>query len=186
MTKTLSTVTTLELLPENLREDQDIIAASKSLDKRDQLILNFVTNLNILPRVDELSDELLDHVAYFFHVDFYDQSFEREVKIELINESIYLHRIKGTPRAVELLVEKLFGQGIVEEWYEYGGEPYTFRVITNNPEVTQERAAEFVRAVNTVKNARSHLDSVILQQREEMDLLFAAVVHEGSKETYSQ
>ncbi|OLS34227.1 phage tail protein I [Alkalihalophilus pseudofirmus] len=176
----------LDLLPPSLKHDPDIIAASRAIDTGFLLLADEVNNLILLPRVNELSEDLLDHLAYYLHVDFYDRSLEIETKRKLVKDSLYLHQIKGTPKAVEHLIETLFDEGQVQEWFEYGGEPYTFRVITSNPTVSNERASEFIRALDSVKNMRSHLESVILEQTENMNLYFAGNVHVGSYETYRQ
>lgn len=186
MSKSIFDVELMDLLPENLKKDPDIIAASKAVDFGFSMVVNSVDRTLILPRIDQLESDVLDHVAYFFHVDFYNQSLDIETKRKLIKESVYIHQIKGTPAAVEILIETLFDEGTVEEWFEYDGLPYRFRVVTSNQSVTQERAEEFVRALNTVKNTRSHLDSVIILNSEKMNLYWGGFVHEGIKEEYRQ
>ncbi|RTQ95599.1 phage tail protein I [Lysinibacillus telephonicus] len=186
MSKTIYEVQLMDLLPESLKNDPDIIAASKAVDLGFSVVVNAVDKSLILPRIDQLESDVLDHVAYFFHVDFYDRSLDIETKRKLIKESVYIHQIKGTPAAVEILIETLFDEGTVEEWFDYGGNPYRFRVVTSNQSVTQERAEEFLRALNTVKNTRSHLDSVIILQTEQMDFKLAGIVHQGIHEVYGQ
>ena len=44
----------------------------------------------------------------------------------------------GTRRAVERVVTAYFGSGQVQHWYEYGGRPHFFKILTNNPQVTAE------------------------------------------------
>lgn len=176
----------LDILPETLKNDPDIIAASKAVDLGFSMIVNDANKVLILPRIDYLDSDVLDHVAYFFHVDFYDKSLDVETKRKLIKESVYIHQIKGTPRAVEILIETLFDEGIVEEWFDYGGTPYRFRVVTSNQSVTHERAEEFVRALNTVKNTRSHLDNVVILNSEDMNLYWGGFIHEGIFEEYRQ
>lgn len=186
MNRTIYEVSVLDLLPENLRNDPDIIAASKAIDTGFFAVADEVKDITVIPRVSDVNEDMLDHLAYFFHVDFYDRSLDVEVKRKLVKESVYIHQIKGTPRAVELLIETLFDEGKVEEWFEYGGTPYRFRVITTNESVTTDRAADFIRALDSVKNIRSHLDSVIIEQVEKMDLIHAGFVHVGSYESYEQ
>ena len=169
-----------------MRNDPDIIAASEAVDLGFLQLADEVNNVIILPRVDDVSEEILDHLAYFFHVDFYDLSLDIETKRKLVKESVYIHQIKGTPLAVEILISTLFGEGEVSEWFEYGDTPYRFRVITGNESVTTERAEEFIRALNTVKNARSVLDRVILLQSEKMNLYWGGIVHQGSYVEYRQ
>lgn len=183
---TIYEVQLTDLLPQSLKNDPDMIAASKAVDIGFLLLVDLSKKLIVLPRVDDQPEEILDHLAYYLHVDFYDLSMPIETKRQLVKGSVYIHQIKGTPRAVELLIETLFDEGIVEEWFEYDGNPYRFRVITSNQSATNEKAEEFIRALNTVKNTRSHLDSVIILQSEKMNLYWGGFVHIGSNEEYRQ
>lgn len=164
----------MNLLPPNLRRDSKLAAAAKSLESDMHQIATAISKLSLYDRLDSLNDAEADELAWDFHVDFYDTDLPLEQKRELVKNSIRLHRIKGTPAAIEDLVTILFGEGKVEEWYEYGGEPGYFRVMTNNPEVTLDRAQEFYRAVESVKRLSAHLEEVILSQAEELQLYFGS------------
>ncbi|MEH7122121.1 phage tail protein I [Bacillus sp. JJ1773] len=180
-------ISVLDLLPPNLKQDPDLMAAAKSLDTPFAVTVNDVQKCIILPNIDNITDHaLLDLLAWETHLDFYDTSLPIEIKRELIKKAPSFHRKKGTPAAVEELVATLFDEGRVEEWFEYGGLPYRFQVVTNNRSVTAERAEEFIKALNSVKRLSAHLERVIIQQKEEMNLYFAGVVHEGDFETIRQ
>lgn len=180
-------VSVLDLLPLSLKQDPDIVAASKSLDKQMVITAKDVEKCIILPNIDSINDHfLLDLLAWETHLDFYDTSLSIETKRELIKKAPSFHRKKGTAAAVEELVATLFDEGEVEEWFEYGSVPFRFQVVTNNQSVTGEKAAEFLLALNSVKRLSAHLERVIIQQKEEMNLYFAGVVHEGTFETIRQ
>lgn len=176
----------LQLLPENLRHDPDVIAASKAIDHEFLLVVNEVENCILLPRIDDLDSEIVDLLAWETHVDFYETSLPIQVKRELVKDSMRYHRHKGTPAAVEELIETVFEEGKVVEWFEYGAEPYLFKVVTNNLSVTQEKAQEFIRALATVKNTRSWLDKVELTQVEVMNIYYAGILHTGESLTLRQ
>ncbi|GAK06023.1 putative phage tail protein [Geomicrobium sp. JCM 19037] len=158
-----------------------MIAAASSLDLGFFELVENSKKLAMIPNINEQDHDVLDHLAFTFSVDAYERSMGLETKRELISDAVFLHQTRGTPAAVERLITTLFNDGRVEEWWEYGGEPYMFRVITNNPSANQERALEFIRAVNAVKNMRSHLETVILEQMERMSLYWAGFVHQGDK-----
>lgn len=179
----ISNVSMLDLLPPNIRRDPALKAAAKSLDGELKSITTAISKLSRYDRLDELTDVEADELAWELHVDFYDTSLPIAQKRELVKNAIRFHRRKGTPAAVEELVAILFGEGKVEEWFEYGGERGYFQVITNNPEVTQEKAQEFYRAVESVKRLSAHLERVILSQSEPMNLYFAGVLRMGEKMT---
>lgn len=172
-------ISVLDLLPPNLKQDPDIIAASKSIDDEFLLVVNEAKQCILLPRIDELGSDIVDLLAWQLHVDFYDSTLPIEVKRELVKNSKKWHMEKGTPSAVEELISTVFDYGHVIEWFDNGGKPYTFQVETTNESVTISKAQQFIRALDSVKNKRSWLDKVIILLSENMDLYFAGVVHTG-------
>ena len=174
------------LLPSSLKNDPFVVALGEAVEIELKEAYREAEKLSNLNDIDNLPEDLLDYLAYQKHVDFYDTSYPIEVKRKLVKESTHFHRIKGTPAAVEQLANTVFGDGQVKEWFDYDGQPYRFIVETSNQSATNERAQEFIKAINTVKNARSHLEKVVLLSTEQMNLYWAGVVHIGSKETYRQ
>ncbi len=171
----------IDIIPPNLKQDPDIIAASKAIDNEFSMVVTEAKECIILSRIDELGSDLIDILAWEMHVDFYDSTLPLDTRRQLVKNSLRWHQMKGTPAAVEELISTLFDEGKVEEWFEYGGNPYTFRVVTNNSSVTQDRAIEFIKALNSVKNERSWLDKVVITQNEDLKLNFAGIVHAGEK-----
>jgi len=176
----------LDLLPPNLKNDPDMIAASKAVDNQFLLAVNEVNKCILLPNLDTLPSDVVDLLAWQMHVDFYDNTLDLAVRRDLVRNSIRWHKQKGTPKAVEELISTVFDSGEVDEWFNYGGEPYTFQVITTNETVTMDKAEQFIRALNSVKNERSWLDKVVIQIGDEMDLYFAGVIHTGDFITISE
>lgn len=152
------------LLPPSLKGDPFIVALAeaseievKSAYREAEQLVNFFD-------VDQLPEYLLDYLAYQKHVDFYDTALPIEQKRELIKKADYFHRLKGTPAAVEGLISILFGQGRILEWFEYDGEPYHFKIRTNNYTVMGNQTEKFIKSLESVKNLRSKLDAVEYEQ----------------------
>lgn len=127
--------------------------------------------------VDELPSELLDHLAVLCHTDNYDSGFPLDVKRNLVKNSILVHKHKGTKLAVETHVSGIFGTAKVEEWYQYKGRPFTFRMTVEgiNTFLEDRGVDKLLEAINSSKNERSHLDggeesSIVLRWPENMDL----------------
>jgi phage tail P2-like protein len=179
-------VSLLDLLPDSLKYDPDIQALALAITPELQSISNDIAQCILLKNIDSLPDEVLDVLAWDYHVDFYDTSLEIEQKRELIKNSIALHRKKGTPAAVEDLVTIVFGDGEVEEWFEYGGDPYHFRVLTNNASVTQDQTDLFQRALSSVKNERSWLEKIVIKMGDSMNLYVGCALHIGDNLTLKQ
>ncbi|MFY0545444.1 phage tail protein I [Brevibacillus sp. H7] len=179
-------ISLVELLPPSLLADEKVKAAAQAIDSELKKVTEAIAKLTLLYSVDDLEDAWLDELAWSLHVDFYDVTLPIEQKRELVKNSDAWHRRKGTPSAVEELVSTIFGDGEVEEWYDYGGQPYHFRVVTNNFAATNEQAEEFTKAVNSVKNARSWLETIILRAGDELNLYYGNVLHMGEFMTVEQ
>ncbi len=187
MRSSIYEVKLVDLLPPNLKDDPDIAAASEAIDESFLAVVNETAKCIIMPAIDRITDHaLLDLLAWDRHVDNYDQSLSLEQKQQIIKNSYKWHMTKGTPAAVEELVATIFGDGVIEEWFEYNGDPFMFEVHTNNDSATNEKAEEFYKAVNAVKNLRSHLERVVITRSEEMDMFFMGAIHIGEHVRFQQ
>ena len=174
MSKDLQSVSLLDILPPNLLADKQIYAAAQALDDELQKITEATRNALLLPRLDELSEEVIDLLAWQWHVDFYEPSMSIETKRQLVRESIAWHRIKGTKAAVEKMAQTVFKGGVVTEWFEYGGEPYHFRIdVLNAPNMTEESRERLLAVVNASKNTRSWLDELRFRREAQNDMYYA-------------
>lgn len=87
-----------------------------------------IDSLRIYTRIDELPEWLLDILARDFAVDWYDRSYTLEEKRKTIKDSFYVHRHRGTKAAVERAISAIYPNPKVLEWFEYGGDPYHFKL----------------------------------------------------------
>ena len=175
MSKDLQSASLLDILPPNLLADKKINAAARALDDELQKITAATRNVLLLPRLDELSEEVIDLLAWQWHVDFYEPSMSIETKRQLVRESIAWHRIKGTKAAVEKMTQTVFKGGVVTEWFEYGGEPYHFRIdVLNAPNMTEENRGRLLAVVNASKNTRSWLDELRFRREAQNDMYYAS------------
>lgn len=176
----------IDLIPPNLREDENVRAAAEAIDSELQAVTELMPSVAILHHIDTLDEQWIDELAWQFHVDFYDPNLPIEQKRELVKNSLAWHRRKGTPSAVAELITTIFGSGQVAEWYEYGGQPGYFKVTTSDPSATNERAREFLAAINSVKNTRSWLESIELTTVATSELYIGFALHMGEHLTIRQ
>ena len=109
-----------------------------------------------------MDDKILDELAWQFHVDFYSVDFPIHVKRNLIKNAKKIHKLKGTPAAVENLLSSIFGNATLKEWFEYDGEPFMFKVRIEVENNINSLLDKFEKSINTVKNTRSHLEKIEL------------------------
>jgi phage tail P2-like protein len=144
-----------------------------------QQIANEVRLCLIYNRIDELAEPILDELAQQMKIDWYDTAADILVKRQLIKTAPVIKRCLGTPYAVEEIIKIYFGDGELQEWFNYGGDPGMFKVVTNNSSVTGELAQQFIRVLDAVKRKSSHLEEIIIALSGEMNLYYAGVVHTG-------
>ncbi len=140
----------------------------------------------VLPAVKNIPERILDSIAFELHIDWYDAAAPLDVKQALVKNSDKVHMYLGTPYAVEQVIHDYFGDGYVIEWFEYGGQPYHYKVVTSNPAVSGELAGRFVKAVEKVQNIRSRLEQVIISMSAEMDCFTGNAIHTGDYYTVEQ
>lgn len=165
-------------LPPPLKNDQTMTALARVIAEQLQGTVRQIGKNIIYARIDELDEQTLDVLAYDLHVDWYDYSYPIEVKRQTIRDSVRVHRRLGTKYAVETALGAVFPGTRVQEWFEYGGEPYMFKVIIGATEsgVSADRQAAVLERVRFYKNLRSHLEA-ISYQIEKKAAVFTAAVH---------
>lgn len=161
MNKQLSHDSLMHVLPMPLDEDPSMHVLGDAT-ARELSVLGEKTDLpRLFPRIDELQESLLDILARDFKVDWYNYDADLETKRMVIRDSFYIHRHLGTPAAVQRAINDIFGTGYLEEWFEYGGNPYHFMVYTSNTSIMRENRNRFYRLLAIVKSVRSVLDGIV-------------------------
>lgn len=158
----------LDILPSSIVKDPKINAAAKALDVQLKALSYDTRFVLHIPRLDELPHEVLDTLAYQLHCDFWEPStMSLETKRNLLRESIYFHRIKGTPAALEKHLG-YFGikAKVIENW-EYGGKPYFFKLTLSDVAFLGDDGETFLRLIYAAKNERSWLDAFIFDLSQE-------------------
>lgn len=140
--------------------------------------------LLIYPAIDSLNEQLIDYLAVQMHVDEYDDTENLDVKRQQVKQSFLLHRLKGTKYAVQKAVSTVYQSAKVEEWPEYSGEPYHFRVTGITAPMTEiKNINKLVRLINAYKNTRSWLDYVQFNRLYRQTFLFGGNVNLVRKTT---
>ena len=160
MSMKLSDVDMIKLLPPFMRNDETDSALSGAINQLFRDPAKRVQQNRIWDQIDYLNDEQLDEIAWEINIDWYSTSMEISRKRATIKVAQQVMEKRGTKWAVEQLISAYFGPGYVHEWFEDGGDPYTFKVLTTNPSIGDDDMANFMRQVDVAKSVRSHLDGV--------------------------
>lgn len=122
-----------------------------------------VPMLHLMANLEKQSDDVLNHLAWQFHVDFYDAKFERHKKIALIRTAFEVHKYKGTPYALEKVLEAVGLPGEVLEWFDTEKEPYTFRIELDNTKIDEGILQMLKQMIHHYKNTRSGLEDIFIR-----------------------
>ncbi|WP_432702483.1 phage tail protein I [Lysinibacillus sphaericus] len=152
----------LKLLPHSLRQDPVFIAIAEAIEIQLNQAYREAESISNLVNIDAIPGELLDLLAFEKHVDFYQSNLPIEQKRNLVKSSISLHRKKGTPAAIQEVFKKLALDSKLKEWFQYGGEPYYFKIEVNikDKSVSEETFSSLITMINEYKNTRSHLEKI--------------------------
>ena len=152
----------LRSLPVALSGDPKIVALADAIAGVLAQRLEEIRRASIYPRIDWLDEELLDILAQDFKVDWWDSDYSLEEKRRTLSTSWQVHKTLGTKAAVEKAIRAVYPKTQVREWFEYGGNPYCFRLeidITNDTKNSQKQQ-RVLKLLNYYKSLRSHLDSL--------------------------
>ena len=143
-----------------------------------------IEQLRIYPMIDRLPEKLLDILAYDFKVDWWDADYSLEEKRRTLKDSWRVHKMLGTKAAVERAISSIYPHTQVLEWFEYGGEPYHFRLDINitNDTIDSAKQRRVLERMNFYKSLRSHNDGVTYFVEAEPAIVRAAASAPGLTE----
>lgn len=156
----------MRTLPDVLRKDKKMSALAQVVADALSARKEEIDRLRIYTQIDNLPEDLLDILAHDFKVDWYGYDYGIEAKRALIKDSFQVHRKLGTRGAVEKALSDIYPGSEIEEWFDYGGLPFFFRIVLD---VTRQRVSithdEVIRAVDMNKPIRAHLQDNALIYR---------------------
>lgn len=123
---------------------------------------------------DEAPANILPWLAWAVSVDDWSDGWSEEVRRNVIKASIEVHRRKGTIGALKKALQAFnYTNVIVEEWFDYGADPYFFRVFFDviEPGFDVSILPQVQKVIESTKNARSHLESLRAYLSAEMGLV---------------
>ena len=155
MSKSLLPINASELLKD--LENSSLKATSLEALNR------YVTNPDLAP------DNILPWLAFSVSVDDWSDNWPKVIKREMIKNSISLHQIKGTKRAIQKALEIIGVAGEIALWWELNPRmtPHSFNITAYLNDNINEYAdviigldtqKKLINLIENVKPARSHFN----------------------------
>lgn len=155
------------ILPSSLTRDAHILHAASAVSAVMNETSKETVNDFVMSKIDILPEAVINSLAWQFHADTYDMNLGIEQKRQLVKNAIKDHKYKGTSWAVKSVVEVLLNYAKVEEWFNYGGKPYHFRVNGSYGEIVRDGDLQnLVDAIQQAKNVRSWLDGISFERKQ--------------------
>lgn len=151
------------LLPPLLAKDPFWRAFEQLLDRIEK---KFDLTKVLTSFIDIVDASVLPHLAKAFHVlgiEGWDYAKTDREKRDLLKQAVELHRYKGTPWAVRQSIKRINPVLDIQEWFEYGGEPYYFR-LTGDIKISLAQAVRLFYTIEEFKGAHALLEGGIEAQ----------------------
>lgn len=169
MIKSLRDAAMADGLPRVLREQPWVMALSAAMGQLHRKVMEFADDSQVFTGLDTVPEAVLDAVAENWNIAWYSADYPPEQKRRIVKTAITVRRLIGTAEAVKLQLNALWPGTRVQEWFEYGGEPGSFRVETENPELLED-PERFLAALDAVKRFSVQLDTVNMRRRTDLKL----------------
>ena len=168
----------LDLLPSNALPSERVLSLAAQFS--DDILPEDIKKLR---RPQEAPAAFLPFLAWGLHVDFWRDDMPGRAKRNLIAGAFEWHRLEGTFGAIRRICTVVFGETRVLPWYEYGGEPYGFKVSTEGRMGTIEDWEALRKAIWFAQALRDWLDGIDIYRKSKLELhhgmaTFQSGVHE--------
>jgi phage tail P2-like protein len=157
----LRNISLLDVLPESIASDPEIIALSLAIDPELRAVGAAIIEAVILPRIAELEDPILDELAWAFRLNrlqIWDVA-TTEGKRSLLANIFAIRKKSGTRYSVRRAFDLLSVTGSVIEWWEEGAAPYTYRlrIFVEDVGVTKAQLVQIGELVHRFAPTRAYL-----------------------------
>ena len=168
----------IEFFPQYMHQDKTAQGIAKAVTQVfKDIVINNIEKCNIYGRIGSLEENMLDELAWQFNIPEYIPTLDLITKRNLVKNCMEIHRQRGTVAAVENVIASVFGNGYVEEWFDYGGKLYHFKVHTTNVSANDNMINEFEKIVASTQNVRSVLEAVVIETAIEMSSFQGIYLH---------
>lgn len=169
MIKSLREARITDGLPRILAQQPWVRALSAALGVVHEKTLDFADNSQIYTDIDHEAEDVLDALAVSWKIDWYDTSYSLEQKRRIVKTALTVRRTMGTVAAVIAQADAIYPGTTLEEWFQWGGEPGTFRLHVDITATDEEHAIvfstkeEIERRLATAKRFSAQLESMSYQ-----------------------
>lgn len=158
--RSFSTEALLSIFPRAMRVSPDYWQLAQVIAPELEAAYQAAVQCEVLCRVDELPENVLDALAYNLDVFWWRPDASLEEKREGIKQALLTHRRLGTTQAVQDAINTYLGGGVVEEWFDYSGDPFHFQIGGADSSIIASDYPAFMKVLDGVKRFSAVLDTL--------------------------
>lgn len=172
-----------EILPFNVKNENiiEIKALSYALQKSIEMLCRYSDGTQIIANIDKMSEAVINNLTAEFNLPCFDLEQDLKIKKALVKDAFNWHRRAGTVSALKRyfddITQYIVADINVQEWFEYDGLPYHFRIVFTilEKETIENEINNIESYLEQIKNARSVLDeSIFIILLDEDDVVYTA------------
>ena len=156
----------IDLLPQFFKDNEDVQAISYAFRMAISKMLSYSDMTTLYADIDSQPEAILDLMALELKAPYYSEDLSISRKRYLVKNAMLWRMKAGTKAAVKALVNTIFGESDVTEWFEFTdgeGIPGQFDIeVVADITMTPEMYEEFKKVIQEVKAATSHLRNIIV------------------------
>ena len=169
----------IDIVPSNIVDDE----TKAFMHAVDHVIIDkiypAILKLRIWSDIFNADSNLLDYLAAESRTQYYDENLSDDIKKNLINNTLMWYQKAGTNHAIKELIGIIFGDGDIQEWDAYNGNPYHFKIVTDNPNITDDDIDQFNAIIKNVKRKSTILDKLEISMSASMNLYMGISLQVG-------
>ncbi len=174
-----------DLFPEHMRTSH-LKALSYACNQMIDVVLDCSEQTMLFSNVDNLQDSKLDLLAVMLHAPYYKTSFDIEMKRELVKNAVRYRNYAGKNISIQEILSLFYGEVHIEEWYQYDGEPFHFRLLSKEKVLTPEMVVECMKIIQLLKRVTAVYDGIQFEKDISMDEYAGVFLHVNDYITITQ
>lgn len=171
-----------DALPRIIAQQPWAQALAYAINRQLAQLLDLAHGTRVSVSVDTMPNDILDALAVELRLPYYNRAYTIDVKRELIKGAIQYWATAGTVGSLAIIMQNIFGDAEIEEWFTYDGAPGNFRIVTTNPNVTGETLTRFGAIAGEVKRLSARMEEVIV----DLGVPSMAIYHGGAVYDYTE
>jgi phage tail P2-like protein len=180
-------VSLIDFVPESIASDLEIIALSLAIDPELRDVGAAIIEANILPRISEQPEWVLDELAWAFRMNqlqIWDAA-TIEGKRALLVNIFAIRKKSGTRFAVRRVFDLMSVVGEVVEWFEEAAAPYTYRLrlFVDEVGITLAQLLSISELTHRFESTRSQMSELAVESDRSAPLSMRSVSTVGRHTT---